>query len=45
MRVQSIVSAFIIVLGNGVLHLQLTMLSENISVPKQEDIEALTRDI
>ena len=44
MRVQSIVSAFIIVLGNGVLHLQMAWLGANVEVPKQKLLEELTQN-
>ena len=39
MRVQSIISAFIIVLGNGILHLTLLILSTAVEVPKQEEMD------
>ena len=41
MRVESLLSAFILVLGNSVLHFTLWILSMNVKVPSQEEIDEL----
>ena len=41
MRVESIISAFVIVLGNAVLHLALAILAGGVVIPTQSEMDAL----
>ena len=41
MRVQSILSSFVIILGNAALHLTLAILAGTIELPQQDEMDAL----
>lgn len=44
MRVQSLISAFVIVLGNFVLHLTLAILANSVEPPQQDEMDILLSD-